>query len=105
MSSKVNCKITSFLYRAFLGSLFKKKNGSIYAIAVGCSFCRLVSILLCCDISETLADYLKPMQLGVGVECGCEAAIYATKIYFDKYDGSTIVLLKLGMSFSNKLEI
>lgn len=72
-----------------------KKNSGICPIAVGCTFRRLVSNFGCRRISEKLADYLKHIQLGIGVDSGCEAAVYATTACFANDSSDEIVLLKV----------
>ena len=55
----------------------KKKCGGIRPIAVGCTWRRLTSKILLGRISEDLADYLQPHQLGVGVKGGSEIGAHA----------------------------
>ena len=61
-----------------------KKDGGIRPIAVGCTMRRLTSKLASCRVTHKLADYLSPLQLGVGVSGGVEAAVHATRCYISE---------------------
>jgi hypothetical protein len=54
-----------------------KKDGGFRPIAVGEIFRRLVSKCLAFEFAPRAAEYLKPLQMGVGVRAGCEAIVHA----------------------------
>ncbi|XP_029655915.1 uncharacterized protein LOC115229755 [Octopus sinensis] len=56
-----------------------KKEGGIRPIAVGCFYRRLASKVACRQATKLLGSELRPIQLGVGVSGGCEAAVHATR--------------------------
>ncbi|KAL0860039.1 hypothetical protein ABMA27_010354 [Loxostege sticticalis] len=74
LSGGVNPEFLKFLYGANICA-FKKKDGGIRAIAVGCPFRRLAAKICCRTISDSLATYFGPVQLGFGIKGWCEAAI------------------------------
>lgn len=93
LSGKVNQNFTQFLYGASLCAL-KKKDGGIRPIAIGSCFRRLVSKLGCRMVSEQLADYFSPNQLGFSIKGGCEAAVHSVRTYV-RQNQTAEVLLKL----------
>ncbi|KAL0829371.1 hypothetical protein ABMA28_004148 [Loxostege sticticalis] len=78
LSGGVNPDFLKFLYGANLCA-FKKKDGGIRPIAVGCTFRRLAAKICCRAISDGLAAYFEPVQLGFGIKGGCEAAIHSLR--------------------------
>ena len=93
LAGKVNSNFNQYLYGASLCAL-KKKDGGIRPIAVGSIFRRLVSKLACSFVSNEVADYFKPQQLGFGIKGGCEAAVHSVRSFILQ-DSSAEVLVKL----------
>ena len=62
---------------------FKKVDGSIRPIAVGCILRRLVAKAACFAMKEPTFSLFVPTQLGFGVSRAAEAAVHATRCYFD----------------------
>jgi hypothetical protein len=60
-----------------------KKAGDIRPISIGFTLRRLVSKCASSFGVNRLADYLSPVQLGVGTAGGCEAAVHATRRYLE----------------------
>jgi hypothetical protein len=60
-----------------------KKAGGIRPISIGFTLRRLVSKCASSFGVNRLADYLSPVQLGVGTAGGCEAAVHATRRYLE----------------------
>ena len=56
-----------------------KKDGGRRPIAVGEVLRRLVSKCVAYAATPLLSDYLQPLQMGVRVQGGCEAAIHAVR--------------------------
>lgn len=48
-------------------------------------------------LSQKLADYLKPIQLGVGVKCDSEALGDDSRTYFARNAAFEIILLKVNI--------
>ena len=63
-----------------------KKHGGVRPIAVGETLRRLVAKLLCRSVRQEARDYLFPLQLGVGVQSGAEAAVHAARQWADRND-------------------
>ncbi len=55
----------------------KKKDGGLRPIAVGEVLCRLTSKCLSHAVREEALATLTPLQVGVGVELGCEAIVHS----------------------------
>ena len=83
----------------FGGSLIalSKKDGGVRPIAVGSVWRRLASKCANKFASEKLESLLSPIQLGVGVKGGAEAAIHAAGRYLDSLQRGTF-LIKLDFS-------
>ena len=56
-----------------------KKHGGARPIAAKETLRRLVAKLLCRSVRQEARDYLFPLQLGVGVQSGAEAAVHAAR--------------------------
>ena len=93
--------IPDFARRAYFGaSLFalRKKDGGIRPIAVGSAYRRLAGRIAAHHASSLVSAHLMPVQLGVGVKHGCEAAVHATREYISlqaHLDSSQQVLVKI----------
>ncbi len=66
----------------------RKKDGGIRPIAVGSLYRRLASKILAKRMSISFAPELQPVQLGVGVRMGCEAAVHAVREFTDAHSWS-----------------
>ena len=71
----------SRFYLMFAANLtaLRKKDGGIRPIAVGNTLHRLASKAACRSTIRSIAGDLAPVQLGVGVPGGCEAAAHAIR--------------------------
>ena len=93
------------LFSANLTAL-RKKDGGIRPIAVGNTFRRLAAKVICQPAVRSLAPDLIPIQLGVGVPGGCEAASHAIRSVFsgdanlDPPNGNFLVKLDMRNAFN-----
>ena len=85
------------LFFAATLTALRKKDGGIRAIAVGNVFRRLASKMATRRVVQTLGGELAPVQLGVGVQGGCEAAVHALREYIDDDRSQGHVVVKLDM--------
>jgi hypothetical protein len=69
-----------------------KKDGGIRPIVVGLTLRRLTSKLVNSYASDKLATSLAPIQLGVGVRGGVEAAVHAARIYVNHLDDDSLIV-------------
>ena len=83
-------RIRRILFGGKLIALHKKKGG-IRPIAVGCYWRRLASKAANNRVMQSLAEYFSPLQLGMGVSGGCEAAVHAARRFLDHM----LVMVKL----------
>ena len=72
--------VREFPFAANLTAL-RKKDGGIRPIAVGNVFGRLASKIAAKRVMPELRRQLPPVQLGVGVSGGCEAAAHAVRAF------------------------
>ena len=79
-----------------------KKAGGFRPIAVGYTLRRLVAKCANNYAQVKLFDYLSPIQLGVGVSGGCEAAIHATRRFLSNLSIDSAVVK---LDFSNATEL
>ena len=63
-----------------------KKYGGIRPIVVGYFWRRLAAKCACAYASAKLVDCFSPVQVGVGVSSGCEAAVHAARRFLDSMD-------------------
>jgi hypothetical protein len=82
MLLKGNCPadVVPILFGGNLTALIKK-SGGIRPIAVGYYWRRLSAKCANASASKKLYDFFSPIQLGVGVSGGCEAAIHVCRRY------------------------
>ena len=88
----------------FWGSLIAltKKSGGISPIAIGYAWRRLAAEYANTYAVAELADYFSPIQLGVGVPGGCEAAVHATRRFAEHMpDDQVIVKLHFTNAFNS----
>ena len=71
--------VSQILYGGRLLAL-KKKDGGIRPIAVGYTWRRLAAKCANAYVVGRMSQALEPLQLGVGVPGGAEAAIHATRM-------------------------
>ena len=88
----------------FGGSLvaLQKKAGGIRPIAIGYTWRRLAAKCANSYAIAELADLFSPIQLGVGVMGGCEAAVHAARRYAeDMPDDHVIVKIDISNAFNS----
>jgi hypothetical protein len=93
--------VIPILFGASLTAL-EKKTGGIRPIAVGYFWRRLSAKCANFFATTKLAAYFSPLQLGVGVRGGCEAAIHTCRRYMDAMsDDHVIVKLDFANAFNS----
>ena len=70
----------------------KKKDGGVRPIAVGNVFRRLAAKIACRREMQLLGNELRPVQLGVGVSGGCEAAVHAVRCFSSNTNSKNIIV-------------
>ena len=76
-----------------------KKHGGVRPIAAGETLRRLVGKLMCRSVREEARDCLFPLQVGVGVKCGAEAAVHTARQGAERNDAEgDKVLVKVDFS-------
>ena len=76
----------------------EKKTEGIRPIVVGYVCRRLTAKCAIAHAIETLADYFNPLQVGVGVAGGCEAAVHVTRRFLSTMPADNIIVK---LDFSN----
>jgi hypothetical protein len=93
--------VAPFLFGGNLIAI-EKKNGGIRPIAVGYTWRRIAAKCANSHATSALVDYLSPLQLGVGVPGGCEAAVHATRRYVESMPtGHCVVKLDFSNAFNS----
>ena len=101
ISGGVPSSIRPFLFGGRLIAL-KKKDDGVRPIVVGFVIRRLASKLISRYASAKLLDKLSPVQLGVGVARGMEAAVHATRQFVSELDpDSAVVKLDFRNAFNS----
>jgi hypothetical protein len=103
MLLKGNCPadVVPILFGGNLTALIKK-SGGIRPIAVGYYWRRLSAKCANAYASKKLYDFFSPIQLGVGVSGGCEAAIHACRRYVASLpEGHVVVKLDFSNAFNS----
>jgi hypothetical protein len=77
LSGRALDTFATFMSSASLVPLYKKDSSSLRPIAVGEILRRLVSKCCVRAVTSVAATYLKPLQLGVGVQHGAEAILHS----------------------------
>jgi hypothetical protein len=90
-------EIVPYLFGGNLTALVKK-TGGIRPIAVGYFWRRLTAKCANTFAAIKLASYFSPIQLGVGVPGGCEAAIHACRRYMESMPADHVIVK---LDFSN----
>jgi len=70
----------------------EKKDGGVRPITVGYTWRRLAAKCANSYVIDKIASYLVPLQLGVGIPGGCEAAVHATRRYTDRLQKDHVVV-------------
>ena len=83
----------------------KKKDGGIRPVAVGNVFRRLAAKVGCYAVSRAMSHELLPIQLGVSVKGGAEAAVHVVRTFItnniDSNDRKVIVKLDMMNAFNS----
>ena len=100
LKSQCAPEVIPFLFGANLTAL-TKKSGGIRSIAVGYYWRRLLDKYVNSCATDNLATYFSPIQLGIGVPGGCEAAIHeSTRFLLDMPDDFIVVKLDFSNAFN-----
>ena len=100
LSGDIPPNIRPYFFGAALCAL-RKKDGGLRPIAIGLVLRRLVSRICCITIRERAVQLLSPIQLGIGVSGGAEAAVHATRRYlYSCQESSGIVKLDFVNAFN-----
>src|SRR6478609_11135739 len=102
INGKVPEGIRSFFFGGRLIAL-NKNSGGIRPIVIGLTLRRLASkVINDYAVRKLVVDLLAPLQLGVGVPRGVEAAIHATRLYTSNLpDDHAIVKLDIKNAFNS----
>ena len=101
LEGKCHDKVTPIIFSGSLIAL-TKKSGGIRPIAIGYAWRRLSAKCANTYAVAILADYFGPIQLGVGVPSGCEAAVHATRRFAEHLpDDQVIVTLNFTSAFNS----
>jgi len=80
----------------------EKKSGGLRPIAVGYTLRRIAAKCANSYATSQLTDYFNPIQMGVGVPGGCEAAVHATRRYTDAMlDGHVVAKIDFSNAFNS----
>jgi hypothetical protein len=95
-----NSAVTPHLFGGTLYAL-EKKSGGIRPIAVGFTWRRLAAKCANGFAVTKLSNMLSPLQLGIGVRGGCEAAVHATRRFLAQIqDGEVVAKLDFSNAFN-----
>jgi len=101
LEGKCNPTVTPILFGGQLIAL-EKKTGGIRPIAIGYTWRRIAAKCANSHATAILAEYLQPVQLGVGVPGGCEAAVHAARRFVEAMpDGHCMVKLDFANAFNS----
>ena len=84
-------EVNQIIYGGRLLAL-EKKGGGVRPIAVGYTWRRLAAKCANSYIIEKMASLFVPIQLGVGVSGGCEAAVHAIRQYTDQLPKDHVIV-------------
>jgi hypothetical protein len=70
----------------------QKKTGGVRSIAIGYTWRRIAAKCANAYATYTLSSYLSPIQLGVGISGGCEAAVHATRRFAESMPASHCIV-------------
>ena len=101
LEGKCHPAVTPILFGGTLIAL-EKKSGGIRPIAIGYTWRRVAAKCANMYATFTLSSYLSPIQLGVGVSGGCEAAVHATRRFVESMPaGNCVVKLDFSNAFNS----
>ena len=101
LSGRCPRAISPILFGANLIAL-SKKSGGVRPIAIGYTWRRIAAKCANAFAVTKVADYLYPLQVGVGVSGGCEAAVHATRRFLDSMPiGHVIAKLDFSNAFNS----
>jgi hypothetical protein len=101
LDGKCHPDVAPILFGGQLMAL-EKKTGGIRPIAIGYTLRRIAAKCANAHATAVLADYLQPIQLGVGTPGGCEAAVHAARRYAESMPaGHCIVKLDFANAFNS----
>ena len=83
--------MTPTLFGSCLCTL-EKEGGDVRPIAVGSTYRRLAVKTALRSLTRGLGDQLGPVQLGFGTQGGWEAAVHATREYYDVLPSDNVIL-------------
>ena len=79
----------------------EKKTGGIRPIVIGYTLRRVAAKCANAYAAAILADYLQPVQVGVGISGGCEAVVHATRRFTESMpSGYCIAKLDFSNAFN-----
>ena len=94
-------KVCSIFFGGRLIAIEKKSSG-LRPIAIGYTLRRLVSKCANSFAQSKLKDHFLPVQLGVAVSGGCEAAVHAARRFVDSMtEGDSLVKLDFANAFNS----
>ena len=101
LEGKCHDEVTPIIFGGSLIAL-TRKSGGIHPIAIGYAWRRIAAKCANTYAVAKLADYFGPIELGVGVPDGCEAAVHATRRFAEHNpDDQVIVKLDLTNAFNS----
>jgi Reverse transcriptase (RNA-dependent DNA polymerase) len=101
LDGKCHPDVIPILFGGNLTALVKK-SGGIRPIAVGYTWRRIAAKCANAYAIGLLNTYFAPIQLGVGVSGGCEAAVHATRRFVESMpDGYVLVKLDFSNAFNS----
>ena len=101
LHGEVHPDISPVLFGGNLITL-EKKSGGMRPIAVGYTLQHIAAKCANTYAASQLADYFSPIQLGVGIQGGCEAAVHATRQYIDTMpDGHVVAKIDFTNAFNS----
>ena len=101
MQGEIHSQVSPVLFGGNLIAL-EKKSGGVRPIAIGYTLRRIAAKCANSYAVSQLADYFSPIQLGVGVLGGCEAAVHSTRRYIDAMpEGHVVAKLDICNAFNS----
>ena len=91
LAEELSQEINVVLYGGRLLAL-KKKDGELRPIAIGYTIRRLAAKCANKYVTEKLAAQLAPIQLGIGIPGGAEAAVHALRRYAEDLPNDHIIV-------------
>ena len=94
LKGKVPDPVLPFFFGANLTAL-SKSDGGVRPIACGNTLRRLAGKLCMSKLSESTSQVFRPHQMGVGVQCGAEAAAHSCRRYIENPQSQNKIMLKV----------